>query len=234
MASIEACCQLCVSDLQCTGWVWDTIANDPSTGKVNCWVVASYVTEPSIAQRVFGSVGRAAAAAPAAYQWPATKGALHQVGKTYLTSMLVDGDDWSQQPLYTAHWGFRAPTSGAYRFSTSHVASTGGVTGVQLTNRAPFCLREKAAGTATASGCIGKGVVPTPGNARHPNPSILPPVFGSLCDDSFLGVGRPTRRERWLDLNRGWGAAEGGHALRDGPDLRLAPGWVCSGGRDLD
>jgi hypothetical protein len=39
--SADACCELCIADSTCTGWVYDTIHNDPTTGKIGCWYVQS-------------------------------------------------------------------------------------------------------------------------------------------------------------------------------------------------
>ena len=161
VGTIDACCELCVSDDQCTGWVWDTIAHDPTTGSSNCWLLSSYAKEHSIPQRIFGSVGSLTpATSPAPYQWNAITGNHHQVGGNYLTNVVVDGSDWSQQPIYTAVWSFRVPSSGLYRFSTSRVSSAGGgVAGAPLTNAAPFCLRARTNASATTTTCIGRGTV---------------------------------------------------------------------------
>ena len=61
--------------------------------------------------------------------------------------------------VYTARWRFRAPTSGGYKFSTSHPTGTD----TPLTDAARFCLRKAPAQELPAAPepteCIGTGTV---------------------------------------------------------------------------
>jgi hypothetical protein len=63
------------------------------------------------------------------------------------------------QPIYTARWGFRSPTTGDYKFATSHPMSPS----TPLTDAARFCLRKapevESPAAPAAAECIGSGTV---------------------------------------------------------------------------
>jgi hypothetical protein len=199
--TIDTCCQRCLANPKCTGYVWDTLKTDPTTRDVNCWLLSGPITSQmaGTSARVFARVGAAPPTSPpptAAYQWPATTG-LHQVGSNFLTSVLVDGDDWSHQPIYTSTWGFRASTTGAYRFSASRVTSVD----VPLTNAARFCLREASSASKSISGsCLGEGSVDQRGGSGG---WIL--IMGGV----------PLRAGQLYEMVLTWDPRQGGFAAAD-------------------
>ena len=206
--NIDACCQRCLADLTCTGWVWDTLHDDPTTRGANCWLLSGPIeTQKSIPERVFGRVGAAPPAASSA--WPISAG-LHQVGKNFLTSVIVDGSDWINQPVHTATWGFRAPTSGAYRFSASRVTSTN----VPLTNAAKYCMREASNRTG---GCLGEGTV----DQRHGGGGWV-----------LIMAGVPLRAGQMYEMVLMWDTRQGGFAAADA--ILIESEAVLNDGAQLD